>query len=80
MYRLKKGQESFTAVEGPCEGKTYKPGETYAEVPPGEERRFDDIGAAPARKAAAPAAAEKKPAKAETKRGTDKPSEKGEVR
>ncbi|KKW12654.1 MAG: hypothetical protein UY48_C0010G0006 [Candidatus Gottesmanbacteria bacterium GW2011_GWB1_49_7] len=41
MYKLKAGQESFTVVEGPLGGKTYRTGEKYEQIPPGEEERFD---------------------------------------
>ena len=65
MYKLKKGQESFTPVEGPMALKTFDPGKLYSEIPPGEARRFDDMNkTAPAKATAAGAA---KPAKAESK-------------
>jgi hypothetical protein len=47
MYQLKKGQESFTPVEGPLGMRTFKPGESYDEIPPGMEGRFETIGVAP---------------------------------
>jgi hypothetical protein len=72
MYQLKKGQESFTPVEGPFARKTFAPGKLYAEIPPGTEGRFEKS------KDAAPDPATEKPAKADSKRGAS-PSEKGEV-
>ncbi len=42
-YKLKRGQESFTAVDGPFAGRTFCPGKIYAAVPPGEERRFERV-------------------------------------
>ncbi|MCK9195441.1 MAG: hypothetical protein M0P16_00490 [Syntrophales bacterium] len=43
MYQLKLGSESFTVVDGPYAGKTYKPGQAYADVPPQEMGRFRKI-------------------------------------
>jgi len=43
MYQLKTGSESFTVVDGPYAGKTYKPGQAYADVPPQEKKRFMEI-------------------------------------
>jgi hypothetical protein len=43
MYQLKKGQESFTVVEGPFAKKTFAPGKIYAEIPPGEAKRFTAV-------------------------------------
>ena len=43
MYQLKPGSESFTVVDGPCAGKTYKPGQAYTEIPPQEKKRFQEI-------------------------------------
>lgn len=43
MYQLKKGQESFTPVEGPYAGRKYVPGRLYEEIPPEEEKRFVKI-------------------------------------
>jgi len=48
MYKLKEDQESITVVEGPFAGRNYRHGETYAEVPPQEMRRFEEIKPAPA--------------------------------
>jgi hypothetical protein len=68
LFQLKKGQEAFTAVEGPLAGKSFAPGKLYAEIPPLEAGRFQEI------KEAA-----EKPAKADSKRGSS-PSETGEVK
>lgn len=43
MYKLKKGQESFTPVEGPMAGREFAPGRIYEEIPPGTEGRFEKI-------------------------------------
>ena len=54
-FQLKKGQESFTPVEGPFAKKQFAPGQTYSEIPPNEERRFEEIKPAPAAKVKIPA-------------------------
>lgn len=46
LYQLKSGQPAFQVVDGPCKGRTYRPGETYQEIPPREAARFDATGAA----------------------------------
>ncbi len=76
MYQLKKGQESFTPVEGPFAKKMFSPGIPYAEIPPQEAKRFTEIKeAAPE---ASPAAGTEKPAKADSKKaGAVSSSEKG---
>ena len=58
-YQLKPGQEAFQVVDGPFEGRQYRPGVTYAEaeIPPREEKRFEEI---PAADSPAPAQAEPK--------------------
>lgn len=61
MYQLKAGSESFTVVDGPYAGKTYKPGQAYADVPPQEMRRFQKI-----KEEAPDSGAGFKPARAET--------------
>ena len=68
-YKLKAGQESFTPVEGPFALKTFKPGQTYAEIPPEEAGRFTEVDA-PARSgyAARAAAAVENPAKTDKKK------------
>ena len=53
MYTLRKGQPALQVVDGPCKGRTYRPGETYAEIPPREAARFDTIKATKPKKARA---------------------------
>ena len=48
MYQLKKGQEKFTVVEGPCKGMSFAPGVRYAEIPREHAKRFTETTAAPA--------------------------------
>lgn len=43
MFRLKKGIEEFEMVDGAFAGRKFKRGVLYAEVPPGEKRKFDEI-------------------------------------
>lgn len=43
MYTLKPGQPAFQVVDGPCKGRSYKPGEVYAEVPPQDAGRFKAV-------------------------------------
>ena len=43
MYKLKENQESFQVVDGAFAGRSYKRGESYAEVPPNEAHRFDEM-------------------------------------
>lgn len=43
QYRLKKGQESFQVVDGPLAGRKFLKGQVYAEIPPGEKGRFEEI-------------------------------------
>lgn len=45
MYRLKKGFSAFSVVDGVCAGQRYVPGKVYAEVPPQEKHRFEDLTA-----------------------------------
>lgn len=40
MYELKKGEESFTLVDGPDAGKTFHQGKKYQKIPAGYEFRF----------------------------------------
>jgi len=47
MFRLKKGKEGFTVVEGPLEGQSFKPGQLYSEVPPSEAAKFEEDTAVP---------------------------------
>lgn len=79
MYQLKKGQESFTPVEGPLAGREFVPGKLYGEIPPVEARRFSEIKeAAEATVDAMPHHVPVSPAKADSKRtGHAASSEKG---
>lgn len=43
MYQLKKGVESFEVVDGPMAGRKFFRGQTYKEIPPGEEKKFEKI-------------------------------------
>lgn len=43
MYQLKKNVPAFEVVDGPFEGRQYKQGQNYAEVPPNEAHKFDPI-------------------------------------
>lgn len=43
MHRLKNGQDTFTVVDGPDAGKTFKRGVEYEAIPPGEEHRFEKV-------------------------------------
>ena len=66
MFRLKKGQPEFEVVDGPMTGRKFLRGVDYAEVPPGEKRRFDEIKQAAPKAVKAPApdkAADKEGAK-----------------
>ena len=40
MWKLKEDQPAFEMVDGPHAGKSYRHGESYAEVPPTEAWRF----------------------------------------
>jgi hypothetical protein len=67
MFQLKKGQEAFTVVEGPYKNRTFRPGETYTDIPPQEAGKFAETKkAAPAKAAVKTESA--KPAKAESKK------------
>lgn len=48
MFKLKKGQEAFTIMDGPDAGKTYRPGMSYDQAPAGYETRFEKIKPSPA--------------------------------
>lgn len=55
-YRLRPGQETIEIVDGPMAGRRYEKGKTYAEVPPQEAHRFEEMRPkkkAPAKKSAA---------------------------
>ena len=43
MVKLKKGQETFTVVDGPDAGKTFEKGVEYDKPPKGFESRFGKI-------------------------------------
>lgn len=43
MYKLKAGMESFTVVDGSYAGRKYLRGRTYADIPPQEVHRFEEI-------------------------------------
>lgn len=43
MYRLKPGCESFTVVDGPFAGRTYRPGIVYDAIPQTETAKFDRL-------------------------------------
>ena len=56
MYRLKKNVADFVVVDGPFARRTYRAGKVYAEIPPQEKHKFEDVNpraAALADKAAA---------------------------
>ncbi len=42
-YRLKTGVADFTVVDGAFEGRSYKAGETYEDIPPQEKHKFEAI-------------------------------------
>lgn len=42
-YRLKRGQETFTVVDGPDAGKTFKRGREYDRIPDAEKHRFEKV-------------------------------------
>jgi len=75
MYRLKKGQEAFTPVEGPFAGRKFVAGQIYGEIPPGTAGKFEATVAA---KAGPDFKSVPKPAKDESKKAVvNPPSEKG---
>jgi|GEM_PF-3236931 len=43
MYKLKQGVQGFTVIDGPMAKKSFKQGETYAEIPPQEAAKFEEI-------------------------------------
>lgn len=43
MYKLKNNVPDFTVVDGPFEGRSYKAGETYSEIPPQEKHKFESV-------------------------------------
>lgn len=42
-YKLKPNQESFQSVDGPFDGRKFLSGQTYAEIPPEEAEKFEEI-------------------------------------
>ena len=50
MFKLKKGQEAFTPVEGPFAGRKFVAGQIYGEIPPGTAGKFEEIKKAAAAK------------------------------
>jgi hypothetical protein len=40
-HKLKSGQPAFESVDGPFAGRRFVPDFVYAEIPPGEEHRFE---------------------------------------
>ena len=42
-YRLKENIPDFDVVDGPFAGRRYRRGEIYAEIPPTEEDRFEEV-------------------------------------
>jgi hypothetical protein len=50
MFKLKKGQEAFTPVEGPFAGRKFVVGQIYGEIPPGTAGKFEEIKKAAAAK------------------------------
>ena len=59
MYRLKKGQEAFTPVEGPFAGRKFVAGQLYGEIPPGTAGKFEATVAVKAELKAVPGVAMK---------------------
>ena len=45
MYELKAGQESFTIVDGPDAGKTFRKGVAYQDRPKGYAKLFSRVQA-----------------------------------
>ena len=43
MYKLKKGQEAITLVDGPDAGKTFEKDVEYEQAPVGYEKRFEAV-------------------------------------
>jgi len=42
-YKLKNGIEAFTVVDGEFEGRGFKPGILYGEIPPQEVHKFEEV-------------------------------------
>ena len=72
-YILKNGIESFEVVDGPFAGKKFEKGKAYAEVPPQEKKKFEEVKAPGLRSSgAAPdkAAAQTSPARGSAGQGS----------
>ncbi len=41
VFKLKPGQHAIEIVDGPFAGRKYFPDQVYAEIPAGEEARFE---------------------------------------
>ena len=68
MYRLKSNVADFHVVDGPFAGRNFVAGQTYPEIPPGEERRFEAVNsrkppAAVAKEHAGPEAGGREPSR-----------------
>ena len=42
-YKLKEGIEDFQVVDGAFEGRKFKKGFLYAEIPPEETQKFEEV-------------------------------------
>ena len=74
MYRLKKGQEAFTPVEGPFARRKFIPGQLYGEIPPGTAGKFEATVTVKAEVKAAPGVAVKTAvSKPDSKKVADNP-------
>ena len=49
MVKLKKGEETFTVVDGPHAGQTFTRGVEYKSPPKGYESRFEKVKIKPAK-------------------------------
>lgn len=43
MYVLKKGIENFEVVDGAFAGKAFVRGRQYAQIPPEEKKKFEEV-------------------------------------
>jgi len=43
MWKLKAGEPNFDIVDGPFAGRQFRAGVNYAEIPPGEQNRFEKV-------------------------------------
>lgn len=46
-YRLKPGGPAIDVVDGPMAGRSFEHGTAYAEIPPGQEHRFETVSTDP---------------------------------